>query len=156
MHRTIWVSRTLNGWRAWLLQADCRLDINCRLDIKRSLTSFSLASSAKCQTSRIPPKPTQDGIPPTMTSGDGTAVISCPLERWDVPPVNPVHVLFQIWSRPRKWTSAENPLGVLLLVTTTFANNRTRWILSSMSESITWLQWNEVGFFQDPLWALWL
>ena len=34
-----------------------------------------LLSSARCQTSWIPPKLTQDGIPPTMTYGDGTAVL---------------------------------------------------------------------------------
>ena len=69
MHRTIRVNQALNGWRAWWLQADCRLDN------KRSLTSFSVAGSTRCQTSWIPPQLTQDGIPPTMTSGDETAVI---------------------------------------------------------------------------------
>ena len=37
-----------------------------------------------------------------------------------------------------------------------FADNRTWWIPWSMSGSLNWLHWNEVDFFQDPLWALWL
>ena len=52
-----------------------------------------------------------------MTSGDGTAVSSGPPERWEAPPVHPVHVLYLISGRPRTRTSvSENPVGALLLV----------------------------------------
>ena len=47
--------------------------------------------------------------------GDGTAVSSGPPERWEAPPVNPVHVLCQIC--PEHGPSAsENPVNAQLLV----------------------------------------
>ena len=65
----------------------------------------------------IPPKLSQDGIPPTMTSGDGTAVSSGPPARWEAPPLHPAHILYLISGRPRTRTSvSENPVGALLLV----------------------------------------
>ena len=78
----------------------------------RGVWLASRLPSARCQTSFIPLKLTQDGIPPTMISEDGTAVSSCPPEWWEVPPVNPVHVLYQIWGGPREWTSALRILWV--------------------------------------------
>ena len=67
--------------------------------------SDSLPSSARCQTSCIPPKLTQDGIPPTMTTEGGygrlhlyTRCISC------------------TWSRASLDHGPQNPLGILLTV----------------------------------------
>ena len=84
-----------------------------------------------------------------MTAGEGTAVLA-PVHQ-KVHFANPVHVLQTFWGRPRVWTSPGESFGRSILNHIAFADNRTWWTLSSMSGSLTWLLWNEVDFFQDPL-----